>query len=142
MSKYLKSFKKYPAGSLIVSKKYGFWKRVWYALRGKKKVYNHIFILPKDSYIGLTKFDKFINDYHVFIPINPYRKQELSKLRGLIKDCKTQKDYLIAIDTVREGSVDINNLDNLRNNKNYRKIYLEQEPFQDIKYEPTEKQHL
>lgn len=142
MSKYLKSYKKYPAGSLVVSKRYGFWKRLWYVLIGKRKAYNHIYILPKDSYIGITKFNKFINDYHVFIPIKPYKKRELTMLRSLLDGCESVTDYLAALDTVRKGSVDLDNLDNLRNNVNYHKVYLEQEPFQDVRYEPTEKQHL
>lgn len=134
MGKYLKSYKKYPAGSLLVSKKYSIWKRLWYAVTGKRKPYNDIFVLPKETYIGITKFEKFINDYHIFIPISNYRHSEITKLKKLLKSCKNVKDYLVAINEIRPGTIDIDNLDNLRSNNNYYKIYIEQEPFQDVKY--------
>lgn len=43
----------------------------------------------------------------------------------MLKSCKTTEDYLIAINAVRPGLIDTTNLDNLRYNPNYKKIYLE-----------------
>ena len=132
MGKYLKSYKKYPAGSLIVVKKYSLWKRFLWMFKKGRRPYNSLFILTKDSHIGLSKLDKFKYDYHLFLPIKPYTKKEIMLLKNLIKSCKDTKDYLTAINIVRPDSIDTENLDNIRNNTNYKKIYLEQEPFQDI----------
>lgn len=139
MGRYLKSYKRYPAGSLIVSKRYSLFSRLKWIFKKGHKPYNHISILPKDSHIGLSKFDKLRYDYHIFIPKEPYKHTELVKLRNLLKSCSTTEDYLVAINIVRPGSVDVTNLDNLRNNTLYRKIYLEQEPFQDVNYDTKEK---
>lgn len=139
MSKYLKSYKKYPAGSLVVTKRQNIWKRIWYVLTGKRRPYTNITVLPKDTYIGITKWDKFRYDYHLFVPIVSYKHSELVKLRNLLKSCATTEDILVAINTVREDSIDTKNLDNLKDNSNYYKLYLEQEPFQDMYYDITEK---
>lgn len=134
MSKYLKSYKRYPAGTLIVAKKYSFLSRLKNLFKKGKSQYNYITILPKASCIGLTKYEKFKNDYHLFIPKQPYKHKEIKLLGQLIKSCQSNQDYLVAINKIREGSVDVNNLDDLRNNENYTKIYLEEEPFQDVHY--------
>lgn len=139
MGRYLKSYKRYPAGSLVVSKRYSILGRLKWMFKRGHKPYNHIVVLLKDSHVGLSKFDKFRYDYHIFIPKEPYKHAELTKLKHLLKSCSTTEDYLIAINCVRPGSIDTTNLDNLRNNTLYRKIYLEQEPFQDVNYDPKEK---
>lgn len=131
MGKYLKSYKKYPAGSLIVSKRYSFWKRFVWTFKKGSRPYNHIFILDKDSNICISKWEKFKNDYHVFLLKKPYSHKELTKLKALLKSCKTNADYLVAINIIRPNTVD-ENLDNIRYNDNYNKLYLEEEPFQDI----------
>lgn len=132
MGRYLRSYKKYPAGSLIVVKKYSLWKRFLWLFKKERKPYNSLFLLTKESCIGITKMNKFKYDYHLFIPIKPYTRKEIVLLRSLIKSCESIEDYLTAINIVRPDSVDATNLDNLRNNTNYKKVYLEQEPFQDI----------
>lgn len=139
MGRYLKSYKKYPAGSLIVSKRYNLFQRLIWLFKKGHKPYNHIAVLPKESHIGITKFDKLRWDYHVFIPIVSFKPAEINRLRNMLKSCKTIEDYLTAIDAVRPGLIDTTNLDNLRHNPNYKKIYLEQEPFQDVDYAPQEK---
>lgn len=132
MGKYLKSYKKYPAGSLIVVKKYNLWKRFLWLFKKGRRPYNSLFILTKESCIGLSKINKFKYDYHLFIPIKPYTKKEILLLKSLMKSCESIEDYLTAINIVRPDSVNTENLDDIRNNINYKKIYLEQEPFQDV----------
>lgn len=132
MGKYLKSYKKYPAGSLIVIKKYNLWKRFLWLFKKGRRPYNSLFILTKESCIGLSKINKFKYDYHLFIPVKPYTRKEILLLKSLMKSCESIEDYLTAINIVRPGSVNTENLDDIRNNANYKKIYLEQEPFQDV----------
>lgn len=125
MSRYLKSYKKYPAGTLVVAKKYSIISRLWYAITCKRRPYNSIYILPKNTYIGITKFDKFKNDYHLFIPKQEYKSHEIKMLNKLIKSCSSTEDYLTLINKIRPNTVDETNLDSLRTNDNYYKIYIE-----------------
>lgn len=132
MGKYLKSYKKYPGGSLIVIKKYNMLQRLFWLFRKGRKPYNSLIVLDKPMHVGISKWNKFIYDYHIFVPKNPYRQHELKALQRLSKSCDSIKDYLIAINAIRPGTIDTDCLDAIRNNQNYKKIYLEMEPFQDI----------
>ena len=46
MGKYLRTYKQYPPGSLLVTKNYSLLKRFWYWIRRKRRPYNFLYILP------------------------------------------------------------------------------------------------
>lgn len=134
MGKYLKSYKSYPAGTLVVTKKYSLWQRLKHWILKKRRVYNNLYVLPVKSGIALSKVELLINDYHLFIPIKPYTIKEMKKMDGIYPSCKTEKDFLTMLNIIRPGTVDVDkDLDQFRNNPFYKKIYLDYEPFQEIR---------
>lgn len=132
MGKYLKSYKQYPAGTIVVIKKYSLWKRFVKWITKKRREYNTIFILPKKSGLGVSKVDLLINDYYLFIPYIPYNTKEIRKLQTLINSCSSIEDYLVTINAIRPDTVNTECLDDLKYNSNFRKIYLDNEPFFEI----------
>ena len=138
MGKYLKSYKAYPAGTLVISKTYGFWKRLWYWLKKKRREYNTLYILPTSTGVGLSKVELLLNDYYLFVPLKPYTRTEIKKLNTILKSCSTEKDYLTAINAIRPNTVDVDgSIEQFRTNKYYKKIYLDTEPFQEINKHDT-----
>ncbi len=133
MGKYLKTYKRYPAGTLVISKKYSLWKRFLSWIKKNRRAYNTLYVLPVESGIGLSKIELFVNDYYLFIPLKPYNKREQKELRILLASCESIEDYMCAINIIRPGTFDMNqSLDQLKDTKLYKKIYLDFEPFQEI----------
>jgi len=108
MGKYLKTYKRYPAGTLVVSKKYNLWKRFVNWIKRKRREYNTLYVLPIESGIGLSKVELFINDYYLFIPLKPFNKREQKELRILVANCETVKDYMCAVNIIRPNTFDLN----------------------------------
>lgn len=133
MGKYLKTYKRYPAGSLIITKKYSLWRRFVNFIKCKRREYNSIYILPIEAGLSLSKVELLINDYYIFIPKKPYTKKEIKQLQILIANCETTEDYMAALNIIRPGTLDTSkSLDQLKNNTEYIKIYLDSEPFQEF----------
>lgn len=106
MGKYLKTYKRYPAGSLIITKKYSLWRRFVNFIKCKRREYNSIYILPIEAGLSLSKVELLINDYYIFIPKKPYTKKEIKQLQILIANCETTEDYMAALNIIRPGTLD------------------------------------
>ena len=133
MGKYLKTFRVYPAGTIVLVKKYSFWKRLLKFLSGKKRSYNGLHVMLNDSKIKISKVDLLVNDYVLLVPKKPYTKEEKKLLHVFSKSCETAEDWLIAANAIRPNSIDedIYNIDNI-NYTDYYKLYLDSEPFQNV----------
>lgn len=133
MGKYLRTYKQYPPGSLLVTKNYSLLKRFWYWLLRKRRPYNFLYILPTKADLTLSKFDLLFNDYFLFIPKKQYNKKEQKQLEILARSCKTTEDYFAVINIIRPNTVDDNkDLDQLKDNPYYTKYWLDEEPFQNV----------
>lgn len=133
MGKYLRTYKQYPPGSLLVTKNYSLIKRFWYWIRRKRRPYNFLYILPTKADITISKLDLLLNDYFLFIPKKPYNKKEQRQLEILAGSCKTTEDYFAVINIIRPNTVDDNkDLDQLKDNLYYTKYWLDEEPFQNV----------
>lgn len=134
MSKYLKSYKTYPAGTIIVAKKYSLWKRFTHWLLKKRRNYNFMVLMPSESKLLLSKLDLLLNDYTLYIPKKAYTKREKTKLEVLLNSSLTKEDALVAINAIRHNTVNSNEpLEQFKDNNNYTKVYLDDEPFQDLR---------
>ena len=133
MGKYLRTYKQYPPGSLLVTKNYSLIERFWYWIRRKRRPYNFLYILPTKADITISKLDLLLNDYFLFIPKKPYNKKEQRQLEILASSCKTTEDYFAVINIIRPNTVDDNkDLDQLKDNLYYTKYWLDEEPFQNV----------
>lgn len=133
MGKYLRTYKQYPPGSLLVTKNYSLLKRFWYWIRRKRRPYNFLYILPTTADLTLSKIDLLFNDYFLFVPKKPYNKKEQKQLEILAGSCKTTEDYFAVINIIRPNTIDDSkNLDQLKDNPYYTKYWLDEEPFQNV----------
>lgn len=133
MGKYLRTYKQYPPGTLLVTKNYGLLHRFWYWIRRKRRPYNFLYILPTKADITISKLDLLLNDYFLFIPKKLYNKKEQRQLEVLAGSCKTTEDYFAVINIVRPNTIDDNkDLDQLKDNPYYTKYWLDEEPFQNV----------
>lgn len=133
MGKYLRTYKQYPPGSLLVTKNYSLLKRFWYWIRRKRRPYNFLYILPTAADLTLSKIDLLLNDYFLFVPKKPYNKKEQKQLEILAGSCKTTEDYFAVINIIRPNTIDDSkDLDQLKDNPYYTKYWLDEEPFQNV----------
>ena len=135
MGKYLKSYKKYPPGTLVVIKKQSLWQRFKNWITRKEKKFDNLYVLPTYAGISVSKVQLLLNDYLLFIPTKEYSKKELSKFNKIYPSCESIKDYLTMIEIIRPGTIEVDSpLEQFLSNKNYKLIYLDTEPFQDISH--------
>lgn len=113
-------FKTIAPGSMIVSKRYNIFKRLWYKIRKKELPYNCITLFTDATSI-LDIYNSKSSDILLTLKKN-YSKEELSLLRALIEDysqerdittidfCKNHKeihDLSVILNTVRSYSFNI-----------------------------------
>ena len=133
MIKCLKTFKTYPAGTIVVGKCYSLWERFVNWIKHNQRLYNRMHILSEDSNIVVGKWNIIKNDYYLFIPIKPYTKEEMERLKTINKSCLTTDDYVAAVNIIRPGTIDISKtLEQLDYNKDYKRIFLDEEPLFDF----------
>lgn len=113
-------FKTIAPGSMIVSKRYNIFKRLWYKIRKKELPYNCITLFTDATSI-LDIYNSKSSDILLTLKKN-YSKEELSLLRALIEDysqerdittidfCKNHKeihDLSVILNTVRSYSFNV-----------------------------------
>lgn len=113
-------FKTIAPGSMIVSKRYNMFKRLWYKIRKKELPYNCITLFTETTSI-LDIYNSKSSDILLTLKKN-YSKEELSLLHSLIEDysqerdiatidfCKNYKeihDLSIILNTVRSYSFNV-----------------------------------
>lgn len=113
-------FKTIAPGSMIVSKRYNIFKRLWYKIRKKELPYNCITLFTDTTSI-LDIYNSKSSDILLTLKKN-YSKEELSLLRSLIEDyaqerdiatidfCKNYKeihDLIVILNTVRSYSFNV-----------------------------------
>lgn len=113
-------FKTIAPGSMIVSKRYNIFKRLWYKIRKKELPYNCITLFTDTTSI-LDIYNSKSSDILLTLKKN-YSKEELSRLRALIEAyyqerdittidfCKNHKeihDLSVILNTVRSYSFNV-----------------------------------
>lgn len=113
-------FKTIAPGSMIVSKRYNIFKRLWYKIRKKELPYNCITLFTETTSI-LDIYNSKSSDILLTLKKN-YSKEELSLLHSLIEDysqerdiatidfCKSYKeihDLIVILNTVRSYSFNV-----------------------------------
>ena len=113
-------FKTLAPGSMIVSKRYNMFKRLWYKIRKKELPYNCITLFTETTSI-LDIYNSKSSDILLTLKKN-YSKEELSLLHSLIEDycqerdiatidfCKSYKeihDLSVILNTVRSYSFNV-----------------------------------
>ena len=88
-------FKTLAPGSMIVSKRYNIFKRLWYKIRKKELPYNCITLFTETTSI-LDIYNSKSSDILLTLKKN-YSKEELSLLHSLIEDYSQERD-IAAID--------------------------------------------
>lgn len=88
-------FKTIAPGSMIVSKRYNMFKRLWYKIRKKELPYNCITLFTETTSI-LDIYNSKSSDILLTLKKN-YSKEELSLLHSLIEDY-SQERYIATID--------------------------------------------
>ena len=88
-------FKTLAPGSMIVSKRYNIFKRLWYKIRKKELPYNCITLFTDTTSI-LDIYNSKSSDILLTLKKN-YSKEELSLLHSLIEDYSQERD-IAAID--------------------------------------------
>lgn len=88
-------FKTIAPGSMIVSKRYNIFKRLWYKIRKKELPYNCITLFTDTTSI-LDIYNSKSSDILLTLKKN-YSKEELSLLHSLIEDYSQERD-IAAID--------------------------------------------
>ena len=83
-------FKTLAPGSMIVSKRYNMFKRLWYKIRKKELPYNCITLFTETTSI-LDIYNSKSSDILLTLKKN-YSKEELSLLRSLIEDYSQERD--------------------------------------------------
>lgn len=83
-------FKTIAPGSMIVSKRYNIFKRLWYKIRKKELPYNCITLFTDTTSI-LDIYNSKSSDILLTLKKN-YSKEELSLLRALIEDYSQERD--------------------------------------------------
>lgn len=83
-------FKTLAPGSMIVSKRYNIFKRLWYKIRKKELPYNCITLFTDTTSI-LDIYNSKSSDILLTLKKN-YSKEELSLLRSLIEDYSQERD--------------------------------------------------
>ena len=83
-------FKTLAPGSMIVSKRYNMFKRLWYKIRKKELPYNCITLFTDTTSI-LDIYNSKSSDILLTLKKN-YSKEELSLLRSLIEDYSQERD--------------------------------------------------
>lgn len=133
MGKYLKTYKLYPAGTIIACRNYSLWQRFKYWLKRKKMPLNYLYILPMTAGITISKVDLLLKDFLLFIPKKTLNKREFNKLQTLVSNCKTTDDYFAVINIIRPNTItEGDGIDSLQNNKYYITKWLDEEPFQNV----------
>lgn len=133
MGKYLKTYKLYPAGTIIACRNYSLWQRFKYWLKRKKMPLNYLYILPITAGITISKVDLLLKDFLLFIPKKTLNKREFNKLQTLVSNCKTTDDYFAVINIIRPNTIgEEDDIDSLQNNKYYTTKWLDEEPFQNV----------
>lgn len=133
MGKYLKTYKLYPAGTIIACRNYSLWQRFKYWLKRKKMPLNYLYILPMTAGITISKVDLLLKDFLLFIPKKTLNKREFNKLQTLVSNCKTTDDYFAVINIIRPNTItEGDGIDSLQNSKYYITKWLDEEPFQNV----------
>lgn len=83
-------FKTIAPGSMIVSKRYNMFKRLWYKIRKKELPYNCITLFTETTSI-LDIYNSKSSDILLTLKKN-YSKEELSLLHSLIEDYSQERD--------------------------------------------------
>ena len=83
-------FKTLAPGSMIVSKRYNMFKRLWYKIRKKELPYNCITLFTETTSI-LDIYNSKSSDILLTLKKN-YSKEELSLLHSLIEDYSQERD--------------------------------------------------
>lgn len=139
MGKYLKTYKSYPAGTIIACRNYTLWQRFKYWLKRKKMPLNYLYILPMTAGITVSKVDLLLKDFLLFIPKKTLNKREFNKLQTLVSNCKTADDYFAVINIIRPNTVDEEEgIDSLQNSRYYTTKWLDEEPFQNVESDQRE----
>ena len=133
MNNLLKSRKTYPAGTLILVKKYSLWNRFKHWICKKQRLYNGIKAIGSSRQLVVRNYDLIVNDYFLYIPKKRYTKKEEEKFHKLIHECETVNDYLTLVNIIRPDTVVVNgNLDQFKSNKYYTEVFLDGEKFDEV----------
>lgn len=118
--------KTFKTGSIFMEKRYNWFKRLWYKLRGKKLPYNE-FELLTDSCVVIALGSADELPFTVVSPKKNYTAKECKMLNALIKPkeyyplgaAPTQEDIIATINAIRPNTIQSNDLNELLESKFY-----------------------